>query len=561
LVPESNLIDSIFSFKVIFDQNLISHDRRINSRKARAKSAFMADLTLNGGLRLLQQKRYETVHGRAVEAIKQNINDPLPYFFLGIIAEDHGNFAKAPELFAKAAELGPAVAHFRVAHARILSTLSRQNAAKESADEAAKLDINEASLSDTLGVVYSRAGYHELAIPHFRKAVSLKDGQANYHYNLAASAQFIGDFETARSAYRRAVKLDENHFRAWASLTSLDKQTDADNQLPKLVALFEQASGDADGRLQLGHAIAKTYEDLGRYAESLQWLFKAKQAKREQLRYDREVGRDLFRAAKLTVPANARSTAAASNEAPIFVVGLPRTGTTLVDRILSSHPEVISAGELNVFAELVKEAVETPSNMVMDAMTFEASCGVDLHAVGAAYVKNTAERAQGAKHLVDKMPLNFFYAGLIHRALPNARIISLRRGAMDSCLSNFRQLFSTQYSYYNYTFDLEDTADFYRHYDDLMTHWRSTLPKNRFMEIRYEDIVNQQEMQTRRLLDFCDLDWDESCMRFHENTAPVSTASSVQVRQPLYSGSIGRWQKYGSGLIALEEALGDLAKA
>ena len=148
---------------------------------------------------------------------------------------------------------------------------------------------------------------------------------------------------------------------------------------------------------------------------------------------------------------------------------------------------------------------------------------------------------------------------MIHRALPDARIVALRRGAMDSCLSNFRQLFSTQFSFYNYTFDLDDTAVFYREFDGLMSYWRDTLPNNRFMEIRYEDIVFDQENQTRRLLEFCGLDWEEACLRFHENAAPVSTASSVQVRQPLYSGSIGRWKKYGDKLDSLKHALGDLA--
>ena len=158
------------------------------------------------------------------------------------------------------------------------------------------------------------------------------------------------------------------------------------------------------------------------------------------------------------------------------------------------------------------------------------------------------------------MPLNFFYAGLIHRALPNARIIALRRGAMDSCLSNFRQLFSTQYSFYNYTFDLDDVAWFYQRFDNLMAHWRSSLPSDRFTEVHYEDIVFDQENQTHRLLDFCGLDWEEACMNFHENEAPVSTASSVQVRQPLYSGSIDRWKKYGDKVNDLRAALGVLSE-
>ena len=162
--------------------------------------------------------------------------------------------------------------------------------------------------------------------------------------------------------------------------------------------------------------------------------------------------------------------------------------------------------------------------------------------------------------MLDKMPLNFFYAGLIHRALPNARIIALRRGAMDSCLSNFRQLFSTQHSFYNYTFDLDDVAWFYRQFDDLMRHWKINLPGHRFTEVRYEDIVFDQENQTRRLLEFCGLGWEEACMNFHENEAPVSTASSVQVRQPLYSRSINRWKKYGTKIDDLLAALGNLVE-
>jgi hypothetical protein len=277
------------------------------------------------------------------------------------------------------------------------------------------------------------------------------------------------------------------------------------------------------------------------------------------LRYDRKAGQALFASAKETTQTTLVTPQLSEDVTPVFIVGLPRTGTTLVDRILSSHSEVVSAGELNIFAELIKSAAGTPSNLVMDSETFMQANALDLPEIGRSYLEQTRAQAQGAAYMVDKMPLNFFYAALIHRALPNARIIALRRGAMDSCLSNFRQLFSTQFSFYNYTFDLSDTAEFYRGFDSLMTHWRENLPNDRFMEVHYEDIVFDQENQTRRLLEFCGLPWEEACLRFHENAAPVSTASSVQVRQPLYSGSIGRWKKYGDKLDGLREALGDLA--
>lgn len=519
----------------------------------------MNEITLKYGLKRLAQKDFKAIHRDSIELIKADLNNPVPYFLLGVIAAEHGNHLKAQELFQKAAELDPVCAYYPAHHAKTLSMLGRQNEAKQAAIRASTLPIDDAFLADTIGVVLSRAGYHEAAIPMFEKAVNLDEKQANYYYNLGASAQFTGDFEQAKTAYQRTLKLEPGFYRARSSMITLSEQTENDNQLEELIRLFKANEKDPDAQLQLGHAIAKTLEDLGRHSESLDWLLKGKAAKRTQLRYDRANGAAVFDAAKQTT-GNAQPPALdAVLDAPIFIVGLPRTGTTLVDRILSSHPDVRSAGELNLFAGLVKEHAGTSSNLMLDVDTLKSASQVDLAKIGREYVDNTRELARGAKHMVDKMPLNFFYAGLIHQALPNARIIALRRGAMDSCLSNFRQLFSTQYSYYNYTFDLEDTAHFYRGYDGLMTHWRQVLPADRFMEVAYEDIVFDQENQTRRLLDHCELEWDEACMRFHENEAPVATASSVQVRQPLYSGSIGRWKKYGDKLDVLKAALDDLA--
>jgi len=517
------------------------------------------DLTLKSGLRRLKHKDYKAVHAGSIALIKSNVKNPLPYFLLGNIASVHGNHNKALELFTKAAALDKAEIWYQLYHARELSTLGRSNDAKASADIAQKLNVTDPYIADTLGVVYSRAGYHELAIPLFELAVSADKKQASYFYNLGASAQFIGDFQKAQSAYENTIALNPKFYRAWSSLVSLSKQTTDSHHLDELMSLFEAARGDAEGQLQLGHAICKTLEDLERHEESLMWLLRGKQAKRDLLRYDRKAGQALFASAKKTTHTTLITSQISEDVTPVFVVGLPRTGTTLVDRVLSSHSEVVSAGELNIFAELIKSAAGTPSKLVMDSETFVQANALNLPEIGRLYLDKTHGRAQGAPYMVDKMPLNFFYAALIHRALPNARIIALRRGAMDSCLSNFRQLFSTQFSFYNYTFDLPDTAEFYRGFDGLMAHWLENLPTDRFMEVHYEDIVFDQETQTRRLLDFCGLPWEEACLRFHENAAPVSTASSVQVRQPLYSGSIGRWKKYGDKLDGLRDALGDLA--
>ncbi len=518
----------------------------------------MPDSTSNkllSGLQRIANKEHKQVHALAIEMIKADVQDPVPYCLLGTIAAEHGNHVKALELFERAAQLGSKNPYFHAYHGQGLTILGRQQDAKAAADKASQFTIKDAHLADTIGVIYSRTGFHESAVPFFEKAVALNNAPANFHYNLAASLQFLGDFAGAEQAYFETLKRDSKAYRAWSSIVGLKKQTQEHNHLPELIDLFEILHDHEDGSLHLGHAIAKSLEDLGQYEESLDWLDKAKRLKLGNTDAALLSYEPLFDAAKTTSKSLNKVTNKAS---PIFIIGLPRTGTTLVDRILSSHTGVTAAGELNIFPGLIKTATRTPSNMVMDADTFIASNTLDdraLEKIGQQYLQSAKELSRGAERFTDKMPLNFFYAGLIQKALPEAKIIALRRGAMDSCLSNYRQLLTVQHSYYHYTYDLRETAKFYRQFDSLMAHWRSTLPAGNFIEVAYEDIVHDQENQTRRLLEFCDLDWQEACMRFHENEAPVSTASSVQVRQPLYSGSIGRWQRYGDKLDGLKAEL------
>lgn len=517
----------------------------------------MDKLTLQSGLRALSKKKYKSAHSLCIEAIKKDVSNAVPYFLLGVLAYDHKNFQKAEELFSRAEQLNPSEPHFPAYLGRLYSELKRSEEAIKAADRASNLSIHDGYLADMLGVIYSRASYHERAIELFKKAVELDKQKANFFYNLGASELFLGNFSKAKDAFLKATDLDEEHYGAWSSLMALNKQTEADNNLESLEKLYIKLRENEDAAHQLGHAIAKSLEDLNRHEESLEWLHKAKAKKRETYRYNRISGKAAFDAARrMNI---AKSAGLNTEETPIFIVGLPRTGTTLVDRILSSHSKVQSAGELNFFANIIKSQTNTSSNLVLDAETFEASAKIDLGIVGQKYIQRIQSRLGRLPYVIDKMPFNFFYATLIAKALPKAKIIALRRGAMDSCLSNYRQLLSVQESFYSYTYDLEDIAFFYREFDSLMSHWRKNLSNTQFMEVRYEDIVFNQEEETRRLLKFSGLEFEEACLNFHENEAPVSTASSVQVRKPLYSGSIGRWKKYGTKLNPLRTALGDLA--
>lgn len=517
------------------------------------------DNEIKDALHLMAKGKYEEIHSRAVSMIHQNVNNPLPYFLLAKLCFDHKNYIKSRELYEKSLSLDSENIYTVIHFAQMLTQTGDQERARDMIEIAATLNPSTAHLADTVGVVYTRLGHHDKAIQWFEKAVRLDSKPANYHYNLAASLQFLGKFDVAKVSYENTLARTPEAYRALSALVSLSKQTKSDNRIDELLKCFKALNDDSDAKLHIGHALAKTYEDLGEYETSFRWLQKAKADKCNSsplLEYN-----SIFETAKKTIdrypPFNTEFKA--NQRIPIFVVGLPRTGTTLVDRIISSHRNAVSCGELNTFANLIKKHSKTTSNLVLDADTLRTTSEIDLTKVGEQYLLATQALCGNQKVTTDKMPLNFFYASLILKALPSARVVVLRRGAMDSCLSNYRQLLTTEHNYYDYTYSLTSTAKFYGSFDDLMHHWRANLPSERFMEIQYEDIVHDQENQTKKLLEFCQLDWDEACMRFHENTAPVSTASSVQVRQPLYSNSIGRWQRYGNLLDDLKRDLNGLA--
>ena len=274
----------------------------------------------------------------------------------------------------------------------------------------------------------------------------------------------------------------------------------------------------------------------------MSWLGKAKAPKSSEQPYDPRFDDELFAAAGRS--ASLPQTRGHGGPAPIFIVGMPRTGTTLVDRILSSHSKVTSAGELTDFALAMKRMAGTKSAYVLDAETLDAAAGIDAARLGEAYVRSVKDTLAVEGRFIDKMPLNVFLSAHILRALPDARVICLRRHPADTVLSNYRQLFATSFSYYAYAYGLESTAHYYVRFDRLVRRFTEALPPDRFTELHYERLVDDLEPEVRRLLDFCGLEFEPACLNFHENAAPVATASAAQVRQPLYRSSLDRWKRY-----------------
>lgn len=483
------------------------------------------------------------------------------HFLMGMVAFAQHRVAKALALIDRAIAREPDNAEYLARRGQCLAMMKRHGEALEAAERALATETEDALTLDTIGVVLSHVGAHERAVETLARAVAAAPANAQYCFNLASAQLFVGDFPAAEQAYEAAIAARPDFCRAHWALADLVTATPERNhieRLERLLADLEQRPepGRVNDRLYLCHALSKEYEDLGDYEKSLAILQRGKSAKRASMNWNIAEDRELFEALQEQFTAsvvNERQAECESAE-PIFVLGLPRTGTTLVDRILSSHSDVFSAGELQNFGITLKRMSGTRTDRVMDVATIRAAMSIDFNELGQRYIQSTRPATGHAPRFVDKLPMNFFYIGYIALALPQAKIVCLRRNPMDSCLSNYRQLFRLDHPYYSYAYSLEDMADYFALFTGLMSHWETLLP-GRILRVDYEDLVQDPEVQSRRLLEHCGLSWQDDCLSFHTNAAPVATASAVQVRQPMHVRSLNRWQRYGSGLDPLRRRL------
>ena len=414
--------------------------------------------------------------------------------------------------------------------------------------------MESAYQASALGMLLTQLGRREAAIEHYSTATRLEPTDARHYYNLACLQRSLGELEAAEANFDQAIRRNPADYESYKIRSELRQQTPQRNHVAELEQLLASGIEDARGRVQICYALAKELEDLGQYARSFRQLQAGSNLRRELMQYDIARDLDTMAAIRRAFPAALFARAATGNDSPepIFILGMPRTGTTLVERILGSHSEVFSAGELNNFA-MQLTAMLTASAVgrrTRDEMV-EASAELDFAALGAAYLRSTRPYTGHTPRFIDKMPLNFLYIGLIRLALPNAKIVHLQRGAMDTCYAIYKQLFVDAYPF---SYTLEELARYYVAYRQLMDHWYAVLP-GVVHTVHYEALVADLETESRKLLDACGLAWQPQCLRFHENREASTTASTAQVRRPIYTSSVGKWRNYQQQLQPLAEIL------
>jgi Flp pilus assembly protein TadD len=442
----------------------------------------------------------------------------------------------------RAVALAPGDPITHIMRAKCLFQAGEAREALAAAEAAVKTVGSSPAALDALGAIFGLLGLHQRAADLARRAVAARPDVAQYLFNLAATERMSGMLDAAEAHCDAAIALEHTYALAHFLRSDLRIQTKDRNHIEEMEQLISGKLAP-HSEVLLRFALGKEHEDLEEHARAFAHVAAACKLQRSSVSYDgnaeiAEIDRIIRTQTRVWLAACPPGFSAAD---PVFVVGLPRTGTTLAERIIASHSAMVSAGESGAFAVELRRAVDAHSH------------GLYLAQVGRRYVDTvTAINVPQNRRFVDKTLQNYLYCGLIHAALPRAKIILIQRHPMDACWAIYKALFLGKFLF---SYDQLELADYYLAFRRLAQHWRATLPPHALLELRYEDIVRDQAAASRALISFLDLSWEDEVLRFHESPAPTATASAVQVRRPLYASSIGKWRHHAKELEPLRERL------
>jgi tetratricopeptide (TPR) repeat protein len=468
------------------------------------------------------------------------------------VEQQSGRFDKMLRLAERAFSLEPMNRDiaFRVAECRLY--IGDVGAALEILHDLETSGSDDHLLLSRIGEMYVHCGQHEEASRCYQRAMRLNPRHPGYVYNLASSRIAMGRMEEAEQLLNEVIRLDPEDYDAWQNRSTLRKQTADDNHVEQLKFVLEHLEADHPGRTPVCFALARELEDLESFEESFRFLQLGAMSRRKRMQY--EVGADVETMSSIASIFNrelfGQSHRGFESDQPVFVLGMPRSGTTLIDRIIASHSQADSLGEINTMAYSV---MRTAGGFQGKQELIEKSTRIDFSELGRNYCSGISGFGKTDSRLVDKTPLNFLYIGLIRLAMPNARIVHLRRNPLDNCYAMYKTLFRSGFPF---TYSLQDVGRYFIAYRRLMDHWRAVIP-GAFLDVDYEKLVTNQEQESRRIIDYLGLDWEDTCLDFHRQSGPAATASAAQVRQPIYVSSVGKWRCYARQLAPLAGKLRD----
>ena len=549
---EPNLFDALHLLAVVEsrlrkkDTALASYDRALALRPDHAQAHY------NRGNILYELRRFEEAVAGYDRALALQPDHAETLSNRGNTLHELKRFEEALASYDRALLLRPDYAEAHNNRGNTLHEQKRYEEALASYDRALTLRPDYAEAHYNRGNSLHELKRFEEALASYDRALTLRPDYAEAHNNLGVILIKVGRLSEARAALEQAVKLVPWKVKYRRDLGEVTRFVAGDAHL----AALEKLTEDGGDPIELHFALGKAYEDVGRHAEAFRHLLDGNALKRRQITYDEATTLGMLDRVRVAFTPNLIQRwqhVGSASPAPVFIIGMARSGTTLVEQILASHPQVFGGGELNFFDGAVKGIITKFGGAAIYPELVSGMNDEDFRELGARYLAEITRLAPDAVHITDKLPGNFIFAGLIHLALPNAPIIHTIRDPVDTCLSGFSKLF-TEGQYHSY--DLAELGRYHTHYQALMTHWHHVLPPGRILDVRYEDVVADLEGQARRIIAHCGLDWDQRCLAFYQTERPILTPSAAQVRQPIYNTAVGRWRVHKEALRPLLTELG-----
>ena len=476
-----------------------------------------ADAHNNLGIALVAQGRIDDAVAHYERALILNPNNADAHNNLGTVLKDRGRIDDATAHYGRAIAINP----------------------------------DHADAWNNLGIMLAEMGKVDDATAHYERAIAINPDHAEAQCNLGNELKEQGKFDDAMAHYERAITIKPDYAEAHLSRTEIKTFRRGDADLALLEALADRDVLPANKAMFIHFALSKALEDSGDYDRAFEHMRKGNVLKRRQIDYDEMSVLKLFQRISAVFDGSLFDRFQGEGDpshVPVFVLGMPRSGSTLVEQILASHPQIHAAGELTALEMAASTVFKAGGQPVQYPENVAAFDGAILRRLGRAYLDRLPALADGKVRIIDKLPGNFFSIGLIRLILPNAKIIHTMRDPVDTCVSCYSKLFATGL---DFSYDLAELGRFYRCYSELMTHWRSVLPPGTILDVSYEEVVDDLEGQARRLIDYCGLPWDDRCVGFYRTSRPVKTASAVQVRKPLFRSSLQRWRKYEADIAPL----------
>lgn len=529
--PDQNTVDHLIT---LFDQGklalVVEHAEQLTRQFPNAFTVWDILGAANKGLGRIDQ---------AAEAFSQvtrlNANYPEGFNNLGVALQDQGNLDLATEAYHRAIALKPdyVIAHYNLGNA--LKAQGKLQEAVNAFNQALELKPDYAEADYNMGLALQDQGKPEEAIKAYHKALDLKPNYADALNNMGLVLQDQGKLKEAQDAYNNAIATKPDYAKAHRNLSLITKYETGNPQIEQVNHLLRDAEIGEDDRCRLHFTLAKMHEDTGNLEAAFNNYSLGGAMRKKLLGYNSDQDQNLFsqiKNAAQNIKDNALTPAPDALEStPIFILGMPRSGTTLVEQIISCHSQVHAGGESTLLSQ-IGSAIRLGGTKASKQQ---------LTQLRNSYLAEAAKSSQGQPYITDKMPHNFEYIGLICSALPEAKIVHVKRDPAATCWSNFKNYFST--NGLGYSYDLQDVIEYYRYYKDLMTFWDQMFG-DRIFHLNYDQLTMDQESESRKLLSHLELDWGNACLSPHKNNRSVRTASQQQVRQKIYQGSSQKWRKF-----------------